>query len=262
MEMLARKLKMDPAELRLKNFVKKEQFPYPSPLGFIYDSGDYHMTLQKALDIDRLQSAAQRTSREARPRRADGHRHLDLHRSRRRGSEQALRHHGHQDVRQRRDPHPSDRLRHRARRNEIAGARTRDDVGADRRRRTGPRSANAPRRRGRHRHGALRFGNVRQPQHAGRRRGAGDGSAPRCARRRTRSPRIVLEAAEADVEWKDYKFQVKGVPGKSITMKEIAFAAYTNPVPGSEAGLEADLLLRSAQPDVPVRRLHRGRRRR
>jgi carbon-monoxide dehydrogenase large subunit len=49
----------------------------------------------------------------------------------------------------------------------------------------------------------------------------------------------VLEVADADIEWKDYKFQVKGVPEKSITMKEIAFAAYTNPVPGSEAGLEA-----------------------
>jgi aerobic carbon-monoxide dehydrogenase large subunit len=37
----------------------------------------------------------------------------------------------------------------------------------------------------------------------------------------------------------DYKFKVAGVPGKSITMKEIAFAAYTNPTPGSEPGLEA-----------------------
>ncbi|MGD1065747.1 MAG: molybdopterin cofactor-binding domain-containing protein, partial [Vulcanimicrobiaceae bacterium] len=49
MDILARKLNMDPAELRLKNFVKREQFPYPSPLGFVYDSGDYHQTLEKAL---------------------------------------------------------------------------------------------------------------------------------------------------------------------------------------------------------------------
>ena len=62
----------------------------------------------------------------------------------------------------------------------------------------------------------------------------------------------VLEVAEADVEWKDYKFQVKGVPGKTITMKEIAFAAYTNPGPGSEAGPRSDVLLRSAEPDVPA----------
>ncbi|HEU5480909.1 MAG TPA: molybdopterin cofactor-binding domain-containing protein, partial [Candidatus Tumulicola sp.] len=50
MDFLARALGQDPAEVRLKNFIRKEQFPYPSPLGFVYDSGDYHMTLNKALD--------------------------------------------------------------------------------------------------------------------------------------------------------------------------------------------------------------------
>jgi carbon-monoxide dehydrogenase large subunit len=48
-----------------------------------------------------------------------------------------------------------------------------------------------------------------------------------------------MEASEDDVEWKDYKFNLKGVPGKSVTMKEVAFAAYTNPAPDSEPGLEA-----------------------
>src|SRR5207249_8054448 len=42
-----------------------------------------------------------------------------------------------------------------------------------------------------------------------------------------------------DIEWKDYKFQVKGVPAKSNTMQEVAFAAYTNHPQGMEAGLEA-----------------------
>ena len=37
-------------ELRRKNFVRKDQFPYPSALGFTYDSGDYHQTLDKALE--------------------------------------------------------------------------------------------------------------------------------------------------------------------------------------------------------------------
>ena len=41
---------MDPAEFRMKNFIKPEQFPYHSPTGFVYDSGDYHTALQKALD--------------------------------------------------------------------------------------------------------------------------------------------------------------------------------------------------------------------
>ncbi|WP_420413633.1 aerobic carbon-monoxide dehydrogenase large subunit [Roseibium sp.] len=50
MDILAQKLEMDPADLRMKNFVKKEQFPYQSALGWEYDSGDYHTAMQKAMD--------------------------------------------------------------------------------------------------------------------------------------------------------------------------------------------------------------------
>src|SRR5690242_1556486 len=50
MDILAQKLGMDPAELRMKNFVRREQFPYQSALGWEYDSGDYHTAMQKALD--------------------------------------------------------------------------------------------------------------------------------------------------------------------------------------------------------------------
>src|SRR6202044_1344925 len=32
------------------NFIKREQFPYSSALGWEYDSGDYHTAMQKALD--------------------------------------------------------------------------------------------------------------------------------------------------------------------------------------------------------------------
>jgi carbon-monoxide dehydrogenase large subunit len=49
----------------------------------------------------------------------------------------------------------------------------------------------------------------------------------------------LLEAAEDDVEWVDYKFRVKGVPENTVTMQEVAFAAYTNPAPNTEPGLEA-----------------------
>jgi carbon-monoxide dehydrogenase large subunit len=41
---------MDPAELRKKNFIKKEQFPYKSATGFEYDSGDYHGAMDLALE--------------------------------------------------------------------------------------------------------------------------------------------------------------------------------------------------------------------
>ncbi|WP_417679751.1 aerobic carbon-monoxide dehydrogenase large subunit [Roseibium sp.] len=50
MDILAQKLGMDPADLRIKNFVKPEQFPYHSALGWEYDSGDYHTAMQKAMD--------------------------------------------------------------------------------------------------------------------------------------------------------------------------------------------------------------------
>ncbi len=49
-DVLARKLGMDPAELRMKNFIAKEQFPYTSALGWEYDSGDYHTAMSKALE--------------------------------------------------------------------------------------------------------------------------------------------------------------------------------------------------------------------
>jgi carbon-monoxide dehydrogenase large subunit len=48
-DVLAAKLGMDPAELRLKNFIKAEQFPYQSVLGWEYDSGDYTTALKKAM---------------------------------------------------------------------------------------------------------------------------------------------------------------------------------------------------------------------
>ncbi len=45
------KLDMDPAEFRRKNFIRSDQFPYHSPTGFVYDSGDYHTALDQALEL-------------------------------------------------------------------------------------------------------------------------------------------------------------------------------------------------------------------
>ncbi len=50
-DVLAHDQGWDPAELRMKNLLKPEQFPYTTALGWEYDSGDYPTTLQKALDI-------------------------------------------------------------------------------------------------------------------------------------------------------------------------------------------------------------------
>ncbi len=48
---LAARLKIDPAEIRMRNFIKPEDFPYKSATGETYDSGDYGRTLQTALDL-------------------------------------------------------------------------------------------------------------------------------------------------------------------------------------------------------------------
>jgi carbon-monoxide dehydrogenase large subunit len=48
---LALELKMDPAELRLKNFIRPEQFPYQCKTGWVYDSGDYERAMRKAMEM-------------------------------------------------------------------------------------------------------------------------------------------------------------------------------------------------------------------
>jgi carbon-monoxide dehydrogenase large subunit len=49
MDMLARELRMDPAELRRKNFIQPKEFPFTTEMGAIYDSGDYEKALDAAL---------------------------------------------------------------------------------------------------------------------------------------------------------------------------------------------------------------------
>jgi carbon-monoxide dehydrogenase large subunit len=59
MDMLARELQMDPAELRRKNFIQPHQFPFTTQMGAVYDSGDYEKGLDLALknaDWDRLKA--------------------------------------------------------------------------------------------------------------------------------------------------------------------------------------------------------------
>jgi len=48
---LARDLGMDPVEVRLRNLLRPDQFPYESKTGWVYDSGDYERALRKALDL-------------------------------------------------------------------------------------------------------------------------------------------------------------------------------------------------------------------
>ena len=56
-DILAAELKMDPAEIRLKNFIHNEEFPFPTATGLIYDSGDYAAPLRKAMDMVEYEKA-------------------------------------------------------------------------------------------------------------------------------------------------------------------------------------------------------------
>ena len=50
-DLLARELGLDPAELRMRNLLRPEQFPYTGPTGWEYDSGNYPRALSLALDM-------------------------------------------------------------------------------------------------------------------------------------------------------------------------------------------------------------------
>src|SRR5207248_398785 len=51
LDMVGAKLGMDPAEVRRRNFVAKDEFPYKTNSGLNIDSGDYHALLDKALEL-------------------------------------------------------------------------------------------------------------------------------------------------------------------------------------------------------------------
>ncbi len=51
MDILAREMDIDPIELRRRNFIPSDQFPYTTATGLVYDSGDYDKTLNKLLEI-------------------------------------------------------------------------------------------------------------------------------------------------------------------------------------------------------------------
>lgn len=48
---MARELKLDPVEVRRKNLLTPDQFPYTTPVALVYDTGNYQATLDKALGL-------------------------------------------------------------------------------------------------------------------------------------------------------------------------------------------------------------------
>ncbi|MEL6599547.1 MAG: xanthine dehydrogenase family protein molybdopterin-binding subunit [Pseudomonadota bacterium] len=65
-DVAAREMGIDPVELRRRNFIKPDQFPYATPVAVEYDTGNYHATMDKALEVaDASGFAARRSTSEA-----------------------------------------------------------------------------------------------------------------------------------------------------------------------------------------------------
>src|SRR5262249_24732549 len=50
-EVAAREMKLDPAEIRRRTFLKPDQFPYQTPVALLYDSGNYGKAMDEALKL-------------------------------------------------------------------------------------------------------------------------------------------------------------------------------------------------------------------
>ncbi len=237
-DIMAHELKMDPADLRLKNFIPADRFPYKSVLGWEYDSGNYHGALEKAME--RIGYAELR--REQADKRARGElmgigissfteivgagpsKHFDI---------LGLKMFDSCEIR----VHPTGKATARfgtksqgqghettyaqvlAEELGIPAAHIEIEEGD---------TDTAP-------YGLGTYASRSTPT-------AGAAGAMAARKVREKAKKIaahLLEVGEDDLEWTPGAFSVKGAPQKSKTIQEIAFAAYTNHPPGMEGGLEA-----------------------
>ena len=63
MDLIAQELSMDPTEVRRRNFISPGAFPYRTPIGGSYDSGDYGAALDKALSVSRYEALREEQKR-------------------------------------------------------------------------------------------------------------------------------------------------------------------------------------------------------
>ena len=182
---VAAELGMEPMELRQKNWITHEEFPYTQIAGLTYDSGNYEAATARALELfgyDELRAEQTGPPRGRRPG-AARHRHLDVHRDVR---ARAVAHPRRAQVRRGRlgalhDPRPAHREDRAHHRYVAARSGPRDRVEPDRERHhRGARGGHRGRPR-RHRTRAVRHGHLRLAV-AGRRR-PGDQAGRRAARR-------------------------------------------------------------------------------
>jgi carbon-monoxide dehydrogenase large subunit len=228
---------MDPAEFRARNFIQPEQFPYLSPTGFVYDSGDYEKAMRLAMEMvgyDDIQ--AEKESARAEGRLVGigmasftevvgaGH-----------GEEYdilGLKMFDSAELR----VHPTGKailklgVRSQGQGHETTFAQiVAEELGipaSDIKVVEGD-TDNTP-------YGLGTYASRSTPV-------AGAATAMIARKLRDKARKIaahLLEASEDDLEWEPGKFSVAGDPDSSVTIQDVAFAAYTNPPPDLEAGLE------------------------
>jgi aerobic carbon-monoxide dehydrogenase large subunit len=237
-DVLASELQMDPVELRLKNFIRTESFPYKSALGWEYDSGDYPRALHLALD--RIGYAELRKEQAEKRRRGElmgiglstfteivgagpskdfdilGIKMFDSAEIRIHPTGKAIARFGTKSQGQ---GHETTYAQIVAEELGIPAAHVQVEEGD---------TDTAP-------YGLGTYASRSTPT-------AGAAGAVAARKIRAKAKKIaayLLEVSEEDLEWEPGKFFVKGAPQKAKTIQEIAFAAYTNHPPGMEAGLEA-----------------------
>jgi carbon-monoxide dehydrogenase large subunit len=237
-DVLAQELKMDPAELRFKNFIRPDQFPYKSALGWEYDSGNYKAALEMAMERIgytelRKEQAEKRAKGElmgigicsfteivgAGPSKDFdilGIKMFDSAEIRIHPTGKAIARFGTKSQGQ---GHETTYAQIVAEELGIPAAHIQVEEGD---------TDTAP-------YGLGTYASRSTPT-------AGAAAAVAARKIRDKAKKIaayLLEVSEDDLEWEVGKFSVKGAPQKSKTIQELAFAAYTNHPPGMEAGLEA-----------------------
>src|SRR5882762_9948800 len=237
-DLLAQELKMDPAELRMKNFIPPEKFPYKSALGWEYDSGNYPAALRKAMDIVgyealRKEQAEKRARGElmgigissfteivgAGPSKQFdilGLKMFDSCEIRIHPTGKAIARFGTKSQGQ---GHETTYAQIVAEELGIPAAHVQVEEGD---------TDTAP-------YGLGTYASRSTPT-AG---AAGAMAARKIQDKARKIAAHLLEAAPDDLVWEPGKFSVKGAPDKFKTIQDCAFAAYTNHPQGLEAGLEA-----------------------
>ncbi len=237
-DVLATDLKMDPAELRMKNFIPANKFPYHSPLGWEYDSGDYHACLQKAMD--RIGYADLRREQVEKRKRgelmgigissftevvgAGPSKDFDI---------LGVKMFDSCEIR----VHPTGKVLARI------GVQTQGQGHETTFAQIVAEELGFPHSDVLIEHGDTDTAPYGLGTYASRSTPTAGAATAMAARKiRDKAKKLaahLLEVNEADLEWEPGKFFVKGAPQKAKTIQEIAFAAYTNFPQGMEPGLEA-----------------------